>query len=755
MNKVPQLPHDLAYRLRLLDVLDRITQISLASEKMEDAMHGVLDLILEVFNADRAWLLYPCDPDAPSWKVPLESTRRGWPGLFMQSVDIPTDSVISELFSELLRVNGTIQYGTDTDHPVPPTIAQQFSVKSQLMIALQPKSGNAWVFGLHHCESAVMHDKFELHLFTSIAHRISDTLNVFISTGQLRESEERWKFALEGSGDGVWDWDIQTGNAHFSKRYKEMIGFAEHEIGDVASEWMDRVHPEDMPRLMAAIQAHLDDKTPSAEVEFRMMCKDGSWKWIHSRGMLVSRDTDRTPSRLVGTHTDITQRKAAEAEIQYLAFYDPLTRLPNRRLLLDRLQQALASSARSGRLGALLFIDLDDFKALNDTLGHGIGDLLLKQVAQRLKPCLREGDTVARLGGDEFVVILEDLSEHAIEAAVQTEAISEKILAVLSQPYQLATHECRSTSSIGAILFNDNQQAMEELMKQADIAMYQAKKAGRNMFRFFDPRMQTSITARVTLEGELRKALEQQQFQLHYQIQVDSAHRSLGAEALIRWEHPERGLIPPLQFIPLAEETGLILPIGNWVLETACAQLKAWQQGALTRELVLSINVSVKQFRQADFAAQVQAAVQHHAVNPMLLKLELTESLMLDNIEEVILTMSALKKIGVQFSLDDFGTGYSSLQYLKRLPLDQLKIDQSFVFDIATDNSDKAIVRTIIAMAHSLNLEVIAEGVETEEQRQFLLSNGCTHYQGYLFGRPIPIEPFERLLAAGMSAVKY
>ena len=749
MNKPQPLPSDLPYRLRLLDVLDRITQISLAKGNMEDAMHGVLELILEVFNADRAWLLYPCDPHASSWKIPLECTRTGWPGLFLQSVDIPMDSVVSDILSELLRVNDTIQYGTDSDHPVPPAISLQFSVKSQLMIALQPKIGNAWVFGLHHCESSVIHDKLELHLFTSIAHRISDTLNVFISTRQLRESEERWKFALEGSGDGVWDWDIPTGNARFSKRYKEMLGFAEHEIGDTASEWLDRVHPEDMPGLMAAIQAHLEEKTPSAQVEFRMRCKDGSWKWILCRGMLVSRGIDRTPLRLVGTNTDITQRKAAEAEIQYLAFYDPLTRLPNRRLLMDRLQQALASSARSGRLGALLFIDLDDFKALNDTLGHGIGDLLLKQVAQRLKPCLREGDSVARLGGDEFVVILEGLSKNPIDAAVQTEAIGEKILAVLSQPYQLAAHECRSTSSIGAILFNDNQQAIEDLMKQADIAMYQAKKAGRNMFRFFDPRMQTSISARVTLEGELRKALAQQQFQLHYQIQVDSAHRSLGAEALIRWQHPERGLILPLQFIPLAEETGLILPIGQWVLEAACAQLKAWQEGALTRELVVSINVSVKQFRQADFAAQVQAAVQHHAINPTLLKLELTESLMLDNIEEVIATMSALKKIGVQFSLDDFGTGYSSLQYLKRLPLDQLKIDQSFVCDIATDNSDKVIVRTIIAMAHSLNLDVIAEGVETEEQRQFLQSNGCMHYQGHLFGRPIPVEPFERLLQRG------
>ena len=451
----------------------------------------------------------------------------------------------------------------------------------------------------------------------------------------------------------------------------------------------------------------------------------------------------------VGAHVDMTEHKAAEESIKNLAFYDPLTDLPNRRLLMDRLQHTLASSARSGRKGAVLFIDLDNFKDINDTLGHDIGDLLLQQTAQRLESCLRESDTVARLGGDEFVVMLEDLSEHALEAAAQTKTVGEKILATLGQPYQLAKHEYNSTPSIGATIFSDHGQSGEELLKQADIAMYQAKKAGRNTLRFFDPQMQDAINARATLESELRKALENHQFQLYYQIQVDSSHRPLGAEALIRWIHPLRGMVSPAQFIPLAEGTGLILPIGLWVLETACTQLKAWEQDALTRDLVLAVNVSAKQFHQADFVAQVQAAVQHHAINPMLLKLELTEGMLLENIEDTIATMNALKEIGVQFSLDDFGTGYSSLQYLKRLPLDQLKIDQSFVRDIVIDSSDKAIVSTIIAMAQSLDMDVIAEGVETEEQRQFLLDEGCTHYQGYLFGKPVPIEQFEALLKQG------
>ena len=469
-------------------------------------------------------------------------------------------------------------------------------------------------------------------------------------------------------------------------------------------------------------------------------------KWL---AITAVKGDDGVATHYVGVHTDITERKAAEEEIRSLAFYDPLTRLPNRRLLIDWLKHALAASARSCGSGALLFIDLDNFKTLNDTLGHDIGDLLLQQVAQRLKSCVRGGDTVARLGGDEFVVILEDLSEHALDAAAQTEAIGEKILAALNQTYQLASQEYRGGTSIGATLFNGHQQTIEELLKQADIAMYQAKKSGRNTLRFFDPQMQASIAAHASLENELRKALENRQFHLYYQIQVDSSHRPLGAEALIRWIHPERGLVTPTQFIPLAEETGLILPIGQWVMETACAQLKLWQQEALTRDLVLAVNVSARQFRQADFVSQVRATVQRHSINPMMLKLEMTESLLLENIEDTIVSMNALNEIGVQFSLDDFGTGYSSLQYIRRLPLDQLKIDQSFVRDISANINDEMIVHTIIAMAHSLNLDVIAEGVETEEQRLLLLANGCTQYQGYLFGRPVPIEQFEALLRNG------
>lgn len=455
------------------------------------------------------------------------------------------------------------------------------------------------------------------------------------------------------------------------------------------------------------------------------------------------KDEEERVVNYVASFADISRSKDSEEEIQRLAFYDQLTRLPNRRLLLERLKHAVVLSDRTGQDGAVLFMDLDNFKVLNDTLGHDVGDLLLQQVAQRVTQCLREGDTVARLGGDEFVVMLQDLSAKAVEAAAQAEAIADKILNACREPYQLGPHEYRGGASIGITLFNPHDRAVDDLLKHADIAMYQAKKEGRNGLRFFDATMQEAINAQAALHHDLRQAVELQQFELYYQIQTQGEGRVLGAEALVRWHHPTQGLVLPTEFIGMAEDTGLILPLGRWVLERACAQLQAWQAQPHRRTWVLGVNVSAKQFRQPDFVQQVQSALQRYKVPPMLLKLELTESLLLDSVEDTIAIMLQLRALGVVFSLDDFGTGYSSLQYLKLLPLSQLKIDQSFVRDIAVDASDRAIVRTIIAMAGSLELDVIAEGVETQEQRQCLLEDGCTSFQGYCFGVPLPIEAFE------------
>jgi diguanylate cyclase (GGDEF)-like protein/PAS domain S-box-containing protein len=567
----------------------------------------------------------------------------------------------------------------------------------------------------------------------------------------LAENESKLRSIIDAAPVPFAFNDDQGNITYLNNAFVQVTGYTRDDIPTL-DDWWPLAYPDPQYRQWVAeswqknMEEAIRSHKPFIPIEVDISCKGESVRTF----MVGASSIERGFS---GTHLvvlyDFTERKEAEARINELAFYDSLTNLPNRRLLMERLQHALASSVRGGHSGAILFLDLDNFKTINDTLGHDVGDILLQQVAQRLKVAVRATDSVARLGGDEFVVMLEDLSGHRLEAATQAEDVGEKIIAALNQPYQLATHECRSSASIGITLFNGDQQTAEELMRQADIAMYQGKKAGRNTLRFFDPQMQDSINVRVSLESDLRNAIEKQQFQLHYQVQVDSSGRPLGAEALIRWLHPERGLVPPLQFIPLAEETGLILPIGQWVLETACAQLKAWQQDELTRGFVLAVNVSAKQFRQADFAAQVRAVVQRHGIKPMLLEVELTESMLLENVEKTIATMNTLNEIGIQLSLDDFGTGYSSLQYLKRLPLDQLKIDQSFVRDITTDSSDRTIVQTIIAMAHSLGLNVIAEGVETEEQRQLLLGSGCMHYQGYLFSKPLPNGQFEALLKRG------
>jgi diguanylate cyclase (GGDEF)-like protein len=460
--------------------------------------------------------------------------------------------------------------------------------------------------------------------------------------------------------------------------------------------------------------------------------------------IIANDEKDKRADKLIIANDELI---IANATINSLAYFDPLTQLPNRRLLLDRLNQALAVSARNDQSGALLFLDLDHFKNINDTLGHEAGDMLLQHVASRLTGGVREGDTISRLGGDEFVVLLGGLSPQAIEAAAQTQDITGQILHSIEQPYLLNTHTYHSTVSIGATVFRGyKEETAKELLKQADIAMYQSKAAGRNTLTFFDPAMQKAIIFRVAMEKELRNAIKENQFQLYYQIQVNSAGQALGAEALIRWLHPERGIISPFDFIPLAEETGLIIPIGQWVLDTGCAQLKAWQSNPKTQDLILAVNVSAKQFHQKNFVQQVKGTVQRHDINPARLKLEITESMLIVDINSIIIKMDMLSKIGIRFSLDDFGTGYSSLQYLKKLPITQLKIDQSFVRDLIEDSSDRVIVRTIITMAHSLDINVIAEGVETEDQRRYLLESDCTNYQGYLFSKPVPIEEFEALL---------
>jgi len=449
---------------------------------------------------------------------------------------------------------------------------------------------------------------------------------------------------------------------------------------------------------------------------------------------------ERQVLNYVITLIDTTQRKAAEQRIEQLAYYDPLTNLPNRRLQRERLEKALLASAESGQYGAVLFIDLDDFKTLNDARGHDIGDQLLQQVAVRLSGCVRHSDSVARIGGDEFVVLLEELGLDQQSAAQQAEHIADKILFSLRQPFRIGQMEHFSTLSIGISVFQGGAQQVDELLKQADLAMYQAKAAGRNQHCFFEPQMQARVLQRASLESDLRQGLLKGEFILYYQAQIEQQAGLYGAEVLLRWQHPERGLLAPGEIIPVAEGSGLILPLGEWVLETACATLAQWRRRPQTQHLSLSVNVSAKQLQQVDFVEQVLHIVKRSGCDPQRLKLEITESMLLDGREAVIAKMARLKAHGVRFSLDDFGTGYSSLSYLKSLPLDQLKIDRSFVNDLLTDPLDADIARTIVSLARALKLEVIAEGVESLEQCERLSSFGCTRFQGYYFGRPVPLE---------------
>ena len=494
-------------------------------------------------------------------------------------------------------------------------------------------------------------------------------------------------------------------------------------------------------------------KTRQARTELKVHRKNGESFWIDLEVVSVQASAEEV-THWVAVGRNITHRKASEDMVRHLALHDPLTDLPNRQLLLERLQKALSQSVRTGQYGALMFIDLDNFKILNDTLGHHMGDQLLQQVAQRLTKSVRKTDTVARLGGDEFVVMVDDLSTDRGAADLKSRTLADKVLHMLREPFQIAGHQHFATPSIGVTAFNGDQNDVGELLKQADLAMYHAKSLGRNTLCYFDPEMQATVSANAAVGVALRVGLREKQFVVHYQPQVDRQGVITGVEALVRWQHPEKGMIMPGDFISVAEDTGLILPLGKWVLETACEQLATWAKLPRTENLSIAVNVSVVQFRHPNFVDMVMAAIKRTGIRPQGLKLELTESLLADRMEITIRKMGMLKDLGVTLSLDDFGVGYSSLSCLKRLPLDQLKIDKGFVADVLTDPNDAAISRAIIALAQSLSLQVMAEGVETQEQRDFLADQGCDQFQGYLFAPALPIETLDAFLRNPSSGMK-
>lgn len=548
---------------------------------------------------------------------------------------------------------------------------------------------------------------------------------------------------------GSWIYDLVSRRIELSNETCRIIGVPPGTEGDYGA-FLNRVHEGDREIYQQAWSAAL--RGGVFDHEHRIVVGQ-QVRWLRQKAEF-ERATDGTPLRALGVTQDITERKQADERIAELAFYDQLSGLPNRTLLRDRIKHAISVSARDQGFAALLFLDLDNFKSLNDTLGHDVGDLLLQQVANRLMGCVRAGDTVARLGGDEFVVMLEGLGREKSAAIIAAETVGEKILDSLGRPYLVHGHEHVSTCSVGVTLFGGGvSESVDEPLKRADLAMYQAKAMGRNAVRFFDPKLQAAVSERVALEKDLRAALGRKEFFLHFQPVLNELGVVTGAEALLRWQHPVRGSVSPATFIGVAEDTGMIVPLGQWVLEQACHQLMRWSSQPELARLTLSVNVSVHQFRQPDFVKLVLDTLEQTGVNPQQLKLELTESLLVSNFDDVVDKMSALRRLGVGFALDDFGTGYSSLSYLGRLPLDQLKIDKSFVMNMESDTHAMAICSATISLAHSFGLKVVAEGVETPFQRDKLRRDyGCDFLQGFLFSRPLPIEQFNLLVQSRLNA---
>ena len=561
---------------------------------------------------------------------------------------------------------------------------------------------------------------------------------------QLRQSEERWKLALESTGDGVWDWHIQSGMEYYSRRYKEMYGYSEDKVWQQSDQFEDIVHPDDKEQLLRDQQAHFEGRTPTYRNEHRVRCSDGSWKWILSRGMVISRDAQGKPVRMIGTHTDITEWKKSEALIWQQANYDPLTGLPNRRMLRARLEQDIRKCKHDGLQLAILFIDLDHFKEVNDTLGHDSGDLLLIEAADRIRHCVRDSDTVARMGGDEFTVVLSELS-----GAERLERILQKILGALSAAFQLGDEQVFISASIGITMYPADATEVESLFKNADQALYVAKGAGRNRFSFFTSALQEAAQTRVRLANDLRAALAEQQFRVVYQPIIDLGTGDIRkAEALIRWQHPTRGLISPTEFIPIAESSGLIIDIGEWVFRQAADQVVQWRE-LHHPHFQISVNKSPVQFHSDGSTRKSWAQhLQSLGLPGGSIAVEITEGLLLDTSATVTQQLMEMRQTGVQVSLDDFGTGYSSLTYLQKFEIDYIKIDQSFVRNLVPSSTDLALCKAIIVMAHELGMKVIAEGVETAQQRDLLVAAGCDHGQGYLFARPMSARDFDVFMAS-------
>ena len=632
------------------------------------------------------------------------------------------------------------------DYPVNRVIASGEGLRSQVVGVQRPDHTEpTWLL----CNAYPMRDA-EGKIFQVVVTFI-DITERKQAEAALIASEERWKFAIEGAGDGLWDWNIQTGKAFYSPRYKAMLGFAEDEIGDSADEWTKRIHPDDLPKVMVALQPYMEGKPGSATVEFRMLCKDGSWQWTLGRGMVVERDVDGKPLRMIGTNSDITTIKEHQNQLEYIAHFDALTHLPNRVLMADRLQQAMAQAQRRGQQLAVAYLDLDGFKAINDHHGHAAGDQVLITLAAHMKQVLREGDTLARMGGDEFIAVLIDLEDRSASLPMLT-----RLLAAAAQPVLVGDGALLVSASLGVTFYPQSQDIdADQLLRQADQAMYQAKVAGKNRYYVFDAEQDSHLRSHHESLEHIRLALEHHEFVLYYQPKVNMrTGKVIGAEALIRWQHPEKGLLPPAVFLPVIEDHALAVAIGEWVIDTALTQIERWRAAGL--EIPVSVNIGARQLQQRDFVERLCTILAAHPqVNPDRLELEVLETSALEDIAQVSQVIEACAQFGVRFALDDFGTGYSSLTYLKRLHVTLLKIDQSFVRDMLDDPDDLAILQGVIGLAAAFKRQVIAEGVETVPHGTLLLHLGCELAQGYGIARPMPAEQLPQWLTAWQPDVAW
>jgi diguanylate cyclase (GGDEF)-like protein/PAS domain S-box-containing protein len=565
----------------------------------------------------------------------------------------------------------------------------------------------------------------------------------------LRESEERYSLASLAANDGLWDWNVVTNDVLFSNRWKSLLGFEEHEICNSIDEWFGRIHPDDLESVKISINSHLEGMTDHFENEHRMLHKDGTFRWILSRGIAV-RDDQGKPYRMIGSQTDISIRKNAEEQLLKDAFHDGLTGLPNRSLFIDRLDHALKRNKRNRNVSsAVLFLDLDRFKVVNDSLGHMAGDILLIEIARRIEGCVRPGDTVARLGGDEFVVLCEDIKD--IEVA---KGVAERIQSALSLPVKLEGTEIFPTASIGIAMTTMGYNKPEDVLRDADITMYQAKTSGKAQYAVFDSSMRQKALAQLHIEIDLRKALEHNEFRIFYQPIISLKTNSIvSLEALLRWNHPHRGIIPPSEFIPIAEETGLIAAIGEWVLRKACAQLCTWNEKTST-PIRVAVNISGVQLRDPGFADIVLSILNETGLPTSMLDLEVTETTLMAQDQSAVQMLSKLQSKGIHVCLDDFGTGYSSLNCIQNLPIDVLKVDRSFICRIESDEEQIKIVETILHLGKNLGIEVIAEGVETDDQLTSLKAIKCEHYQGFLYSKPIAEEEVESLILHNLHEEK-